>query len=78
MVGNAVVRLASGSTEPASMSAWGLLLIAIGLLLRAMRFRATSSSKAEASPRAPGRTLEAAVGIALTKYLRTGRSSISP
>ena len=77
MVGHAVVRLASGSTEPASMSAWGLLLIAIGLLLRAMRFRATSA-KAEASPRAAAHTLEAAVGIAVTKYLRTGRSSISP
>jgi len=43
VMGSAVVQLASGSTEPASMSAWGLLLIAIGLLLRVMRFRATRS-----------------------------------
>lgn len=49
VMGSAVVQLASGSTEPASMSAWGLLLIAIGLLLRVMKLRATRS-KAE-----PGR-----------------------
>ena len=41
LVGNAIAHLASVSTEPASMSVWGLLLIAIGLLLRLMRFRAT-------------------------------------
>jgi hypothetical protein len=46
VMGSAFVQLASVSTEPASMSAWGLLLIAIGVLLRAMRFRATRS-KAE-------------------------------
>ena len=40
VVGHAVASLASGSTEPASLSVWGLLLIAIGLLLRVVRFRA--------------------------------------
>ena len=53
---SAVVQLASGSTEPASMSAWGLLLIATGLLLRVMRFRATRS-KAESRPLEPIRPL---------------------
>ena len=55
-IGSAVVQLASGSTEPASMSAWGLLLIATGLLLRVMRFRATRS-KAEPGPLEPIRPL---------------------
>ena len=56
VMGSAVVQLASGSTEPASMSAWGLLLIAIGLLLRVMKFRATRS-KAEPGPLEPIRPL---------------------
>ena len=56
VMGSAVVQLASGSTEPASMSAWGLLLIAIGLLLRVMRFRATRT-KAEPGPLEPIRPL---------------------
>jgi hypothetical protein len=52
VMGSAVLQLASGSTEPASMSAWGLLLIAIGVLLRVMKFRATRP-KAEPAPLEP-------------------------
>ena len=40
LVGTTIAQVASISTEPASMSLWGLLLIAIGLLLRVMRLRA--------------------------------------
>lgn len=56
LVGHAVAQLASASTEPASMSVWGLLLIAIGLLLRVMRFRATASRVK--SPKAESAALE--------------------
>ena len=56
VMGSAVVQLASGSTEAASMSAWGLLLIAIGVLLRVMKLRATRS-KAEPGPLEPIRPL---------------------
>lgn len=76
VIGSAVAQLASGSTEPASMSAWGLLLIAIGLLLRVMRFRARRA-KAEPGPLEPARELTAAEGIVLTKVFRTNRSSVS-
>jgi len=57
LVGNAVIAyLTSGFSEPASMSAWGLLLIATGLLLRVMRVRATRS-KAEPAHLKPIRPL---------------------
>jgi hypothetical protein len=61
VVGNAVAHLASGSTEPASLSVWGLLLIATGLLLRVVRYRATRSrvarAKAESAALEPIRPL---------------------
>jgi hypothetical protein len=44
VVGSAVAHLASGSTEPASLSLWGILLIALGLLLRAWNFRTSAPS----------------------------------
>ena len=43
VVGSAVAHMASGSTEPASLSLWGILLIALGLLLRAWSFRTSPS-----------------------------------
>ena len=61
LLSNVIAHLASVSTEPASMSVWGLLLIAIGLLLRLMRFRATSlrvrTAKAESAGLEPIRPL---------------------
>ena len=63
VVGSAVAHLASGSTEPAFLSLWGFLLIALGLLLRARSLHASPSRvqrvkvKAESSALDPIRPL---------------------